>query len=532
MALLLAFLAGVLLLASPVGAAAAEDPPQLRQDGRWLVDHHNRVVLLHGVNAIWKRAPYCPPDDPTGFTRADARWLADNGFNVVRTGVIFAGVMPEAGRIDAAYLDCVDRVVDLLAGEGIWVLLDSHQDLYAEVFGGEGFPPWAVHTDGIPPPADATDMGFPGNYLHPSTSRAFDNLYADRDDLHARFAEGWQAAARRWQDQPYLAGYEILNEPWPGSQYPTCAQPEGCPAFDVGSLRPFYERIHAGIREVDERNLVWVKPHTLGSFGIRSWIGLEGPIGPGPNGFGWNAYCLTAGDGGTSPECETVEDHAFGISAEEAARLEAASLVTEFGAADNPDETGRVARLADDHLSGWVYWTYKDWEDPTNSGESGAMFEDDTDLGSVKLDKLRLLSRTYPQATAGTPRELSFDPSTGEFRFVFTAAEATAPTEIFVPVDLHYPHGYDVTVTGGEAVGAPRSTTLVVESDAGGGDVTVELRPRPAEGDGGPAAPPDGTARPVEGDGRDEPTPATGGGAALASVASLAVAVLLTRRRS
>src|ERR1700740_2979116 len=55
----------------------------LHRDGAFMVDADNRVVLLHGVNAVWKLAPYSPPDTAAGFTAADAAFLAANGFNVV-----------------------------------------------------------------------------------------------------------------------------------------------------------------------------------------------------------------------------------------------------------------------------------------------------------------------------------------------------------------------------------------------------------------------------------------------------------------
>src|SRR5438552_1496012 len=58
--------------------------PQLRHDGRWLIDPSGRVVLLHGLNAVWKHAPWAPPATADGFTARDADFLAANGFNAIR----------------------------------------------------------------------------------------------------------------------------------------------------------------------------------------------------------------------------------------------------------------------------------------------------------------------------------------------------------------------------------------------------------------------------------------------------------------
>ena len=41
-------------------AVPAQNPdtvPRLQRDGRWLIDHHHRVVLSHGVNLVWKLEP-------------------------------------------------------------------------------------------------------------------------------------------------------------------------------------------------------------------------------------------------------------------------------------------------------------------------------------------------------------------------------------------------------------------------------------------------------------------------------------------
>jgi hypothetical protein len=45
---------------------------------------------------------------------------------------------------DDAYLASVRETTQLLAAEGIWTLLDFHQDLYSERFKGEGAPDWAI----------------------------------------------------------------------------------------------------------------------------------------------------------------------------------------------------------------------------------------------------------------------------------------------------------------------------------------------------------------------------------------------------
>ena len=477
--------AALLALAVVVGGLAAAPAggtrpvPRLHREGRWLVDHLGRVVLLHGVNAVYKLEPYAPPATPAGFTDADAAWLADHGFNSVRLGALFAGVRPQVDHIDAGYLDAIGRVADLLARHHIWTLFDFHQDMFNERFQGEGFPGWAVNqpaTGAMPPPT----FGFPGNYLTPQVSEAFDSFWLDRDNLIERYAGAWQAVARRFADQPYSMGYDLMNEPWPGSQYPTCATPQGCPVFDTQVLQPTWRRLTTTIRQADPNNLVWYEPEVLFNFGAQTNMG---PVADDNVGLSWHDYCLPAAalhaQGFTDlPACPQLHDLVWDHQDTARARMGTTSLVTEFGASDDLADLTQVTARADAHLTGWQYWQYKEWADPTTeSQDSGGqgLFRDDADLATLKRDKARILVRTYPQATAGIPTVLSFDPDSGDFSYTYTPRPAAGPTEIFVS-PLHYPHGYRIEVIGATVTSPPGAHLVTLRNLPGATEVAVHVR--------------------------------------------------------
>jgi endoglycosylceramidase len=173
----------VLLVALVVVAGALAGPVQasptlpLSQQDRWITDADGRVVILNGVNMVYKKPPYHPAAG--GFDAADARFLREQGFNTVRLGIIYAGVEPAPGVYDQAYIEQIRATARALANEGIFFQLDFHQDLYNERFQGEGWPDWAVLDDGLP---SAPQVGFPGNYLvNVGLNRAFVNFWANKE---------------------------------------------------------------------------------------------------------------------------------------------------------------------------------------------------------------------------------------------------------------------------------------------------------------------------------------------------------------
>ena len=479
LALLLAAL--VALTLAPVSPAAATDTtPRLHRQGRFLVDQYGRVVIVHGLNLVWKRAPYAPPDTPAGFTAKDAAWLAKYGFNGARLGVLWAGVTPDQpGVADPAYFKRIDRMTRLLAGKKIWTLFDMHQDQWHEQYGGEGVPDWAAER---PTPYALTPwvpVPFPEGYWTPEVSTVFDNFWADKANLLTGWAQAWQLVARHYRDQPYSMGYDLLNEPWAGLEWPSCLT-TGCESTYGKELQPAMTKGLHAVRKADGKNIVWWEPQQFtGGQKLDSYYTAV----PGERnlGFSWHNYCpdvffeSQGVPGSNTDNCKAYTADRESHAIDQADRMGAAALMTEWGATDNVNAIGIDADGADDALMGWTYWAYKHWDDPTTADDSQGLFTDDADLSTVKTDKLRQLVRTYPQATAGTPTRMSYDATTGLFSMTYTPKPSIKqPTQIFVS-PLTSPHGYDVRVTGGTAT---KSGSLVQVKATSSKPVTVRVVPK------------------------------------------------------
>ena len=463
-------------LGVPMAQAAATHPAkpaasataQLSHRGPFLTDPSGRVVIVHGVNAVFKHAPYVAPATAAGFTARDADFLARNGLDAVRLGVLFAGVMPRPGVIDQHYLDQVDRIVQLLASRHIWVLLDFHQDAFNEKFAGEGFPGWAVNDDGLP----FVNLGsFFLNDQTPAVQRAYDHLWNDDAMLWTYYAQAWTAVAEKWAQQPYLMGYDLFNEPNAGTQMLTCAQPAGCPVFDA-RLQKFYDVMRTSIRKVDHRNLVWYEPQFLfNAISQSNFTHVDDP----DVALSWHDYACTPAfvEGGVFPDdvdCQINEPRVMDNADAQMTAMGAGGAMTEFGAGDDLEDLARLTTLADQHLSGWLYWAYKLWHDPTGGANEG-LFTDDAKLSSVKKAKLAVLVHPYPQAIAGVPTSMSWDATKRVLQFSYTPDRTTGLTDVFLP-SLTCASGCSVKVAGGSVV---RRTADHAYLDARAGAKTVTV---------------------------------------------------------
>jgi len=458
-------------------AAASVPAGRLSHAGRWLIDSRGRVVITHGENIVAKAAAWAP--SAFGFGEDDVKFLVKNGFNTARVGVEWAGVEPEPGVYDDAMLARVREVVAMLYKRHIGVILDSHQDMYNPRYQGNGFPDWALNDEGLPNP----QLGFPDNYFgNPALWRSFENFWAntpapgDTVGVQDRFAAMWQHVAGFFANVPGVFGYEIMNEPFPGSEWTTCSNPEGCPLFDE-KLSAFYGKVDQAIRSVDQHTLVWYEPNVSFNFGVNTHVT---GLGPG-SGFAFHDYCLTNEAEGC-PTHETTIDNAEKYVAASGDAL----LMDEWGATNGVSDLQTMVSLADQHMVPWMEWEYC-WCNEGGPGQlnpQGMIYDENNPPAGENLNPAvyESLVEPYPQRISGTPRSWSFDRASRTFAFRYSTEAAAGTldfrsgsiTQISTP-RFNYPHGFAVQVSGGRLVSKPGARLTRVASCPGASEVAVTV---------------------------------------------------------
>jgi endoglycosylceramidase len=456
--------------------------------GSWLTNSDGQVVILHGLNEVYKVAPGEPSAD--GFGDDDAAFLAANGFNAVRLGVIWSYLEPEPGVFNTAYLDSIEQTVQTLGSHGIYSILDFHQDAYSSEFGGEGAPAWATETNG----ATNIDLPFPYNeFFDPAETQAWDSFWSNADapnglGLEDNYAQMLEYVANAFNGNSNVAGFELMNEPSAGSQ--ALSTLFGSPYFDSQQLTPFYDQGADAIRAVDPNTPIFYEPNVLFNAGVPTHLGT---VDASNTVFSFHDYCeFDLGSLGCLPSVSGIVGNAENYA--QAQGIPA--FMTEFGATSNQAQLTGPMQGANDHLLGWTEWAFSGQGDITTtasppSSESLVYNPELPPTGTnVNTANLDTLAEPYPQVISGTPTSYSFD--NGTFDFSYSTQEADglgsfpggSQTTISVPA-VEFPNGYEVSVTGGQVVSAPDAPELVIASDNGASTVSVIVT---ATADGGAGA--------------------------------------------
>eukprot|EP01094_Clydonella_sp_ATCC50884_P025311 TRINITY_DN6604_c0_g2_i1.p1 TRINITY_DN6604_c0_g2~~TRINITY_DN6604_c0_g2_i1.p1 ORF type:complete len:554 (+),score=159.76 TRINITY_DN6604_c0_g2_i1:65-1663(+) len=482
-------------------------------DSHFFVDSDGRVRIFHGVNAVYKEAPWHPQlegfDTQNSLSDVDAQNLNEWGMNVVRLGVEWPGVEPEQGQYNDTYLDAIGEIVETLGRRGIYTILDCHQDIFSRYYCGEGVPDWAtpLHASLLPFPLPAVKERLPTQngtdypdinaclehtfsryYFSGAVSASFQALYDNRNGLQDHFTDYWRAVASRFSNSSYVLGYELINEPWCGDLYkqPSLLLKPGL--ADTQNLAPMYEHLNDAIREIDNEHVIFFEPAVSDLFHSGFEQGPGGPEYNDRNAYSYHIYCYAGspdGDPNNVRLCNITDTIMYQERVDDYHRMGVGGFMTEFGAmlgTENGVESLHfVTGQADKYIQSWAYWSFKYYQDITTVSTSGG---ESFYLKNGTLDepKVRALSRSYAQVIAGVPSLHMFDPDTAEFTLTYTINEEAKvqSTEVYVNERFYYPTGLDVAVEppASASFTHAHNRVTVVHAPGASGDLTVTIRPR------------------------------------------------------
>ncbi|PWU13191.1 MAG: glycoside hydrolase [Verrucomicrobia bacterium] len=255
--LLLLFCISAAMLAGLTASPLRAQPPLtfLHTRGQDIVDDSDKKVFLRGVGLgnwllpegyMWKFgdggdrprriehivADLIGPDQAKWFwteyrsnyiTESDIQRIAELGYNSVRPALnsrLFLSETEPPQRVEEGFI-LLDHLVAWCKAHGVYVILDMH--------------------------------AAPGG----QTGQNIDDSANDQPELfqqakfQERLVELWKQIARRYKEEPTVAGYDLLNEPLP--------ERTGAAKAHKTKLEPLYRRLTRAIREIDSRHMIIVE---------------------------------------------------------------------------------------------------------------------------------------------------------------------------------------------------------------------------------------------------------------------------------
>lgn len=466
----------------------------LRVEKDRFVDESGRHVLLSGVNLVCKEKHqgYVAPCGEELFA-----WFEGQGYNALRLGLIWDGVEPRPGHYDDDYLARIGEQIQWAERHGMWVFLDMHQDLYGRQF-ADGAPDWATLTDGLPHVEGGV---WSDAYLgSPAVSRAFDHFWKndpapDGIGLQDHYAQMWRHVAEFYRDYKNVIGYDLMNEPYPGSagqavfgalieafaqdagetpealsgawfddesrsellagltdmaHYGKLAEAAAPPsqAFERESLAPFYEKVGAAVRAINPSALLILESNYFCNMGIE--CALPKVLG---DGFVYSphAYELGVDTEHYTNYCQARIEYILDAHLRAQRRTGAPAILGEWGAfpqkAECEELTRALLRVIEKNLWSQTYWC---WHPDFKNDPS-----------------TRALRRAYPMSTAGELLSYRYDAVASRLHMIYAPEEGVSR--------VFHPNSADVRAIRGEIKNITFKPYGVVEIEAEPSGGPIEL---------------------------------------------------------
>lgn len=400
-------------------------------------DQYGRQLILHGLNSGEKNPAVDPWIQESDVEREDKEF----GFNFVRYLILWDGIEPQKDSFDESYLDRIEQRVNWYTSRGMYVMLDMHQDIYSIVFGGDGAPAWAVHTNGYPINTTNTTGAWFLKNLDPAVIAALGNFwnYTTYKELQDHYILMWKKVLERFKNNPNVIGYDLMNEPYGGDPIKALTGD-----FEKNTLKKFYDKLIPAMRSVEPNKYLFFEPQSLYvNFGVTSNLPKINDtrsiqhLGYAPHFY---PFFVEAATGPYDAAAKQNTKDCFNSRTAEKKRQNCPMIIGETGLSPSTpgfgDYLDEMMNYLDSTQSGISYWF---------NGRGGWA---PLNADGTESPILQHLMRTYPKAVAGKISKFRFDVVTKKFSMTFTSnAAISQPTEIFVP-NRFYPTGWNLSVSG------------------------------------------------------------------------------------
>jgi len=435
--LLIAWIASMMVVFS-----CRKDISSLVKDPSAFYDQYGRAIILHGASLYTN-------DDPGGYQRYTAnsaeRLINNWGLNSVRLFWNWYAIEPDSAVFSAAKLDSLIKVVETFTNQQVYVVLAVNGTATSSQDKLQGT--WMRPTGNV-----AEVPSLPGN-ANPASQEASRRWWAYKQYpyLQDEFIKASQYIATRLRNNPYVLGYDIINEPWGDGVVSTVLNSN----LETQLLPDFYARYIRAMRNVEIDKYIFFEPgvlfnsRELAQFQTKLPVITDARNGDKRLCFAPHCYLLDIGLGG-GPLTNSIKNNYDGYLKDLTSKYRAIQQKQQV-----PIYIGEWANIDYSNFDDWknylnkhmdafdsvqISWSYFSY---IPGGNNLTQSDDMTENPTVDI-----VTRAYPRAVAGLLDKFKYNPQTKELYVHFRSnASITRPTEIFIP-QRHYPAGYNLSVTG------------------------------------------------------------------------------------
>jgi endoglycosylceramidase len=379
-------------------------PKPENKNNYYLRDTLDRITIYHGVN-VSNYSKHSEGNLPWQ-SNEDFYKMKDWGFNIVRYLVFWSAIEPTKGNYDTVYINNVLNQIKFLDNIGITTIIDIHQDLYADTFGGNGFPDWTIDDDSIP--FGGLKEPWSLTYLDPAVIASYNNFWNNKE-LKTKYIKMIDLLVNTFDTIPGVLGIDVMNEPIPNKS------PN---RFERTTLTKFYYNIEKVF--VGSKLKMFFEPWMSTSSMLPSCLNFK----PKVSSVYYPHYYDVYVDAQKPYEdlSKNIMNNMFPLKISEAQKYGVPIMIGEFGVSLNYNNFLKdLLNIYDKYNVGWCYYAY----DKLSYSYYGIL----DDNGNLR-PQMKYLVRAYPQKIAGNNPKWQ----TTEHEFTLQYEKhGNGQTEIYIP---------------------------------------------------------------------------------------------------